>query len=126
MIVGPSVGVGSCAFASGMRSADESFDSGTERCAMGADDDVVAPVAVVEAPLETLAFDAVEPSVTEVPGAYGGGLEYTFLTSLSNALKSSSATFKCHSKYAHISRSIWLISRRANMPWPTTAQDLFE
>ena len=36
------------------------------------------------------------------------------------------AVLSCHSRYEHISLSIWLISRRANIPWLAMHQDLFE
>ena len=47
-------------------------------------------------------------------------------TFCSNSLSALGSMLSCHSRYEHISRSIWLISRRANMPWPTMDQDLFE
>ena len=34
--------------------------------------------------------------------------------------------FSCHLRYEHISHSIWLISLRANMPWPMIDWDLLE
>ena len=47
-------------------------------------------------------------------------------TFASNSFNAFGSMFSCHSRYEHISRSIWLISRRANIPWPTIDHDLFE
>lgn len=47
-------------------------------------------------------------------------------TFCSNSVSAEGSMLSCHSRYEHISRSIWLISRSANMPWPTIDHDLFE
>lgn len=56
----------------------------------------------------------------------GPGLLKSRLTDFSNSASVVGSTVSCHSRELHISRSIWLISQRANMPWPTIDHDLLE
>jgi hypothetical protein len=57
---------------------------------------------------------------------YGPGPLKSFLTMASKLTRIVLSTVSSHSRYEHISRSIWLISRRVNMPCATIDQDLFE
>ena len=47
---------------------------------------------------------------------YGPEPAKSWRTRLSKSRRVEGSTFNCHSRYEHISRSIWLISRSANMP----------
>lgn len=46
----------------------------------------------------------------------GGRSEYSFFSSATKTSNSSFGTVSTHSRYSHVSRSIWLISLKENMP----------
>jgi len=57
---------------------------------------------------------------------YGPGPVKSLRTIASNVLRVLVSTLSSHSRYVHISRSIWLISRRVNIFCATILQDLLE